>query len=301
MKRIDDVLALRIFERVVVLGSLTAAAKSLGISLPTASKRLAKLEHQLQLQLINRNTRQHSITEEGKALFGFTERIVEEINHAEESLFNHKQSVAGVLKITAPHSFGRRHLPCLIKQFKSRYPAVQIQLLLSDSVQDLTANGIDIAIRYGELRDSGLSARRLVANQRILCASPEYIKQFGQPRMLDELHHHQCIIISEHTETDWSFPTQVLHIRDAIACNDGEAAYQMALQGMGIIQKSYWDVAEDIRAGRMVRILEQEGSINSPISIVTPYVRNQPARVFEFIEMLTQHFKDKNLNMLGTD
>jgi DNA-binding transcriptional LysR family regulator len=157
---------------------------------------------------------------------------------------------------------------------------------LSDSIEEMISEGIDVAIRYGELPDSRLVARRLLNNDRILCASPGYLAQNGTPQILDELYQHHCIIISRHTEINWAFPSQTLHIQQAISCNDGEAAHAMALNGMGIVLKSYWDVAEDLSTGKLVQVLPEQAVISAPINVITLKNQHQPARIRLFIDFL---------------
>lgn len=159
----------------------------------------------------------------------------------------------------------------------------------------MIAEGIDVAIRYGELPDSRLVARRLLNNDRILCASPHYLSQHGTPRALQELYNHHCIIISRHTEINWAFPTQTLHIQQAISCNDGEAAHAMAINGMGIVLKSYWDVAEDLNSGRLVQVLPEQAVISAPINIITLKNQHQPARIRLFIDFLLSKFQPLNV------
>ena len=286
MKRIDDLLGLRVFEKVVTLGSLTAAAQALGISLAAASKRLSKLEQYLGVQLIHRSTRRLSVSDEGQTLFDYAQRIVSELEQAEEAILQKSEQISGTLTITSPNSFGRRHLVKLIAEFRQLHPNIIIQLLLSDSIEEMISEGIDVAIRYGELPDSRLVARRLLNNDRILCASPDYLAQNGTPQTLDELYQHHCIIISRHTEINWAFPTQTLHIQQAISCNDGEAAHAMALNGMGIVLKSYWDVAEDLSTGKLVQVLPEQAVISAPINIITLKNQHQPARIRLFIDFL---------------
>ena len=296
MKRIDDLLGLRVFERVVTLGSLTAAAQELGISLAAASKRLTKLEQYLDVQLIHRSTRRLSVSDEGQTLYDYAQRIVAELAQAEEAILQKSEQLSGSLTITSPNSFGRRHLVKLIAEFKRRHPGISIQLLLSDSIEDMIAEGIDVAIRYGELPDSRLVARRLLNNERILCASPDYLARYGTPKALEELHQHQCIIISRHTEINWAFPSHTLHIQQAISSNDGEAAHVMALQGMGIVLKSYWDVAEDLMAGKLIQVLPEQAVISAPINIITLKNQRQPARIRLFIDFLLSSLQPMHMH-----
>ncbi|KFZ36650.1 hypothetical protein HR45_15245 [Shewanella mangrovi] len=288
MNGLDDLTGLKVFERVVSLGSLTAAANELGLSLAATSKRLTNLERRSGLQLIQRSTRKLSVTDEGKTLYQHAQRILHELHQAEEALLKQQQHLSGTLKITAPNSFGHRVLLPLLVEFHRHHPEIQLQLLFSDEVKDLIAHGIDIAIRYGELPDSGLIARQLLDNRRVLCASPAYLQQHGSPTTLADVAQHRCIVIGSHAETEWRFSQDKVHIRAHFLCHDGETGHDLALQGVGIVMKSYWDVASDLRSGKLVQLLPGIAESNAPINLV--YLRNQNAtpRLKQFVDFLLQ-------------
>jgi DNA-binding transcriptional LysR family regulator len=290
MKSIEDLSGLQAFERIVALGSLTAAAAELGLSLAVVSKRLAVFEGRLGVRLINRNTRRLSVTDEGKLLYAHAVRVVTELEQAREALARQREEISGLLKLTAPNSFGRRQLVPLLGQFSARYPHLRIQLQLSDDVLDLIAGGFDLAIRYGELRDSGMVARELVQNRRILCASPEYLRRHGQPQRLSDLMRHRCILIGAAPMAEWRFRhgerTRPVRIAAHIVCNDGEAAHAMALEGMGIVLKSIWDVADDLESGRLVQVLPKHAVSTAPLNAIYLRGHNRVPRVRAFIDFL---------------
>jgi DNA-binding transcriptional LysR family regulator len=290
MKQIDHLPGLFAFERVVALGSLTAAAGELGLSLAVVSKRLATLEHRMGVRLINRSTRRLSVTDAGKLLYSHALSVVTELAHASDALALQRREISGLLKITAPHSFGRRRLVPLLGQFGLQHPQLRIQLHLSDELLDLIAGGFDLAIRYGELRDSSMVARELVQNRRILCASPEYLRRFGQPQRLADLVRHRCIVNSSATLAEWRFDNQrrfgPLRIAGHIVCNSGDAAHAMALEGMGIVFRSIWDVADDLKSERLVQILPKHAVAEAPINAVYLRGHNRVPRVRAFIDFL---------------
>jgi DNA-binding transcriptional LysR family regulator len=290
MRQIDNLPGLFAFERIVALGSLTAAAGELGLSLAVVSKRLASLESRMGVRLINRSTRRLSVTDAGKLLYAHAVRVVTELAHARDALARQRREISGLLKITAPHSFGRRRLVPLLAQFSVKHPQLRIQLDLSDEVQDLIAGGFDLAIRYGALRDSSMVARELINNRRILCASPEYLRRFGQPLRLSDLMRHRCIVTGAAPLTEWRFDTQrragPTRIAGHIICNDGEAAHAMALAGMGIVLKSIWDVADDLKSERLVQILPKQAVAEAPINAVYLRGHNRVPRVRAFIDFL---------------
>jgi DNA-binding transcriptional LysR family regulator len=290
MQQIDNLPGLFAFERIVALGSLTAAAGELGLSLAVVSKRLASLEARMGVRLINRSTRRLSVTDAGKLLYAHAVRVVTELADARDALARQRREIAGLLKITAPHSFGRRRLVPLLAQFSLQHPQLRIQLHLSDEVLDLIAGGFDLAIRYGALRDSSMVARELVHNRRILCASPDYLRRFGQPQRLSDLMRHRCIVPGAAPLTEWRFDNQrrsgPVRVAGHIICNDGEAAHAMALAGMGILLKSIWDVADDIKNERLVQILPKHAVAEAPINAVYLRGHNRVPRVRAFIDFL---------------
>lgn len=290
MKQIDNLPGLFAFERIVALGSLTAAAGELGLSLAVVSKRLASLEQRMGVRLINRSTRRLSATDSGKILYSHAVRVVAELAHARDALARQRREISGLLKITAPNSFGRRRLVPLLSQFGVQHPQLRMQLHLTDEVLDLIAGGFDLAIRYGELRDSSMVARELVQNRRILCASPEYLRRFGQPQRLSDLMRHRCIVTGSAALTEWRFdnqrrfgPTRVV---GHIVCNDGDAAHAMALEGMGIVFKSIWDVADDLKSERLVQVLPKHAVAEAPINAVYLRGHNRVPRLRAFIDFL---------------
>jgi DNA-binding transcriptional LysR family regulator len=178
----------------------------------------------------------------------------------------------------------------LLGQFGLQHPQLRIHLHLSDEVLDLIAGGFDLAIRYGELRDSGMVARELVQNRRILCASPEYLRRFGQPQRLSDLVRHRCIVNSSAAFTEWRFDNQrrfgPLRVAGHIVCNNGDAAHAMALEGMGIVFRSIWDVADDLKSERLVQILPKHAVAEAPINAIYLRGHNRVPRVRAFIDFL---------------
>jgi DNA-binding transcriptional LysR family regulator len=297
MEPINDLPGLSTFERIVALGSLTAAAAELGLTLAVVSKRLAAFEQRLGVRLIHRSTRRLTVTEEGRLLYVHAVRVMTELSRAREALARQRQEITGLLKLTAPYSLGRRRLVPLLARFSERHPGVRIQLQLSDELLDLIAGGVDIAFRYGALQDSRLVARELVSNRRVLCASPEYLRRHGQPQRLAELQRHRCILTSPLTE--WRFDCGRRVSPQAVAahivCNDGEASQAMALAGMGIVLKSIWDVADDLAGGRLVQILPRHAVSAAPLNVVHVAGHDQVPRVQIFLEFLTEQMASSKI------
>ena len=284
----NDVAGLRVFAKIVSLGSMTSAAEELGLSLAAVSKRLANFEHRVGVQLIHRSTRQLSVSEEGRTLYQYARKILEEMARAEEAMLEQKDLISGCLRITAPKSFGQRRLLPIMTEFCHRYPHMKFELYFSDEVKDLIADGLDLAIRYGVLPDSRLVARQILPNNRVLCTAPDYAERYGLPSSLDELGEHRCIALGNSAETYWQFDTGKAAIHGYFLCSDGEISHQLALQGLGIAMKSYWDVADDLATGRLIQVLPQTGIAEAPISVVYPKHRELSPRVRVLIDYILE-------------
>lgn len=292
MRGIDDLGGLKVFERMVTLGSMTKAAQHLGITLAAASKRLTAFEHRLGILLIQRNTRTMSVTAEGEKLYPYALRVINELQAAEATLLEQDSDMTGTLKLTAPYSFGHRHLLPLLSEFYQLYPNLQLQLDLSDDCQDLLAKGYDMAIRNGVIEENRYQIQPLIENHRILCAAPDYIRRHGAPKSLQQLTQHRCIVIGSRPDTIWKFDhEQKIHLHGAICCSDGEAAHQLALGGHGIVMKSAYDVAQDLQNKQLLPILTDVARAYAPINLLFlnrhGYI---PQRVKALREFLSRRF-----------
>jgi len=292
---IDDLGELRTFDRIVFGGSLSAAARELGVSLAVVSKRLTALEARLQVRLLNRSTRRASLTDEGVLFHEHCRHVLEAVEAAESALEQRQLVVTGTLKLTAPNGFGRRHVVPAVRSFQLDHPGVRVHLSLRDEIVDLVGEGVELAIRYGALDDSRLVARELAPNRRILCASPEYLGRRGVPACIDDLRHHDCIASGNPPVTQWLFATTggtlAVPVEATTICDDGEAAQLMALQGAGIARKSIWDVAEDLDAGRLVEVLPRFALAMSPLSALHGPGKQLAPRVRVFLDHLVRHLQ----------
>lgn len=282
---------LEVFERMVSAGSMSAAGRELGLSPAVVSKRLRRLEDRLGTRLMNRTTRQISLTEAGQ---GFYERVVAILAGLEdaEAFVSRRSNVAkGVLKISAPTSFGRMHIAPHLGKFFSEHPDIQINLNLHDDMTDLVGGGYDLAIRIAELKDSSLVAKKLAPVRRILCATPDYLDKHGRPHTLQDLESHICI--SNHNadswklrsgETDFNFrPT------GPIQTNSSEVVREAVLSGMGIALRSTWDIGESLNDGVLEQVLPQFESSNM-VAIHAVYASKSflPLKVRLFIDYLSK-------------
>ena len=293
---LDDLGSLRLFERIVALGSLSAAARDTGLSLAVVSKRLAQLERGLDVRLLNRTTRRLSLTDEGALLHTHAQRVLDEVAQAESALSGHSGKVTGTLRMSAPNSFGRRWLVPALAAFAGQHPELDVQLSLSDEVVDLVGGGFDLAVRYGVLADSRLVARELAPNRRVLCASPAYVAGHGLPETLADLARHPCILIGHLPTAEWRFGgghgETAVRVHGHFICDDGEAAQALALAGLGIIRKSIWDVGDDLESGRLVQVLPRQAIAAAPLHAVYPSGRHLAPRVRLFVDFLGRYLRE---------
>ena len=276
--------------------SLAAAAQIIGVTPPAVSRRLAALEKRLGVRLLNRTTRRLSLTPEGERYLDDGEQILRDIENLERSLSESRDTPRGLLRINASFGFGRRHLAPLISDFVKTWPNVEIILQLSDRPLDLTEHALDIGIRFGMPPDSRILARKIATNRRLLCASPDYLAQHGVPLEPRDLLAHRCIVIRENDRafnnwqlTDGKQQTMV-KVRSPLAVNHGEIAVDWALAGHGIVLRSEWDIAADLRRGDLVRVLAPWVGASADIHAVYPTRHHLSAKVRVFLDFLAARF-----------
>jgi DNA-binding transcriptional LysR family regulator len=296
MDRVGD---LGLFLRVLDLGSISAAARSLDISVAVASQRLKRLERQLGVRLLHRTTRRLHATPEGAALAERGRVLVEDLEALTGELRQTGTDASGTLRMTASASFGRQYLSPLLPEFLARYPNVRISVDLSDPMQDLISSGFDLAVRIGELADSNLVARKIATNRRVLCASPAYLAKHGMPATPDELAAHECLVLTGTQGrqdvwrmTDHNGREVSVRVAGRFECNFGEVLRDAAVGGLGIALHSTWHVCEDLRHGRLKQVLPHYRIADSGIYAVMPQRRLVPARVRVFADFLAEKFGD---------
>ena len=272
--------------------NLSATARELDLTPPAVTKRLAALELRLGVRLVNRTTRRLSLTSEGETYLAYASRILAEIREMEDLVSSSSAMPRGLLRVNAPLGFGRTTLAPLMSKFAKRYPEVEIQFEITDRPIDLVEQGFDLAIRFGELPDTRLSARRILPNRRFLCASPGYLQQHGQPQTLADLSSHRCIF---HRQNDdaygiWRFTrnrkTEVIKVHGALSSNDGDIVLGWALDGHGLLIRSEWDLAKYLASGRLQVVLPAYALPEADLFVFYPSRRNLSARVRTFIDFL---------------
>ncbi|HEX6734389.1 MAG TPA: LysR family transcriptional regulator [Azonexus sp.] len=279
-------------------GSLSAAARALDITPPAATMRLAAIEERLGVRLANRNTRRISLTSEGEIYLQHASRLLVELQEMDEIVTSSRQAPRGLLRVNAPLGFGRTVIAPLVSSFASRYPEIEVQLEVSDRPIDLIEAGFDLAIRFGELPDNRINARRVMSNRRFLCASPKYLERHGQPEKLEDLAHHRCIVHRQNDEAYgmWRFirdgRSEIVKVHGVLSSNDGDIVLGWALDGQGILIRSEWDVAKYLDSGRLQRLLPKFSLPSADLFVYYPSRQNLPARARSFINFLVEELAD---------
>jgi len=284
-----------VFTKTVAAGSLSAAARELGVSTAVVSRKLAALEARLGVRLLNRTTRRIALTDEGARFHDACARILAEIEEADAEAAARRIEPQGVLKVALPASFGHKHIAPLIPHFAERFPGVHLALRLSDRAVNVIDEGFDLAIRIAELQDSSLAARKLAPNRRVVCASPSYLRRNGFPNVPADLVRHNCLTTTEfHMTWDYKDPDGApgsVRVSGRYACDNWEVLRDWAVAGLGIALKSTWDVRRDLEDGSLVPLLPGY-TFGSDVAIyaVYPHRRYLPAKTRVFIDFLAESF-----------
>jgi len=292
MSSTDD---LRFFSLIARLGSLTAVAREMGVTLPAVSKRLTQLEQRLAVQLVLRTTRKLQLTLEGERYVEGARLIVNQIDELESVVSNSQARLTGRLSLNASFGFGRRFIAPLISSFHRLHPELDIDLQLTSQPLNFLDNGVDIDLRVGEPPDSRLVAIKLMDNPRVVCASQRYLDQHGVPSCVADLAHHNCIVLRQF-EGDyavWRFTKEgreyVQKVRGDLSSNDGETVVNYALDGHGIILRSGCDIQNNLQQGELIPLLTDYHAPEADIYAVYTYRKHVPARISVFIHYLKQH------------
>lgn len=285
-------------------GSLSAAARELGITTPAVSKRLAQMESRIGMSLVNRTTRRMSLTPEGELYLKHARHILGEIDNLAELLGTSKATPKGLLRVNATLGFGRTRIAPLISRFVRTHPQVEVQLQLSVNPPPLTDDAFDVCIRFGAPPDTRVIARPIAPNRRLLCASPAYLARHGEPRVAHDLARHNCIGIRQGEEAYgvWRLSsgrgrnqrTDAIKTRGTLTTNDGEIAVNWALDGHGILMRAEWEIGHYLRNGRLVQVLSQYRTPDADIYAVYPQRHQLSARVRAFVDFVAASFPQQS-------
>jgi DNA-binding transcriptional LysR family regulator len=294
------------FQQIVKQGSLSAAARELGITPAAVSKRLAKIEESLGVALVRRTTRRLSLTDEGEQFLASARRILTDLEEMEQQVAQNRHAPKGLLRVNAPLGFGRTYITPIVSRFIKQYPEVEVQLQLTDHPLSLVDDTFEIGIRFGEIPDARLVARRIAPNRRLVCAAPSYLKAHGVPKVPHDLVHHNCIVLRQNETAYglWRFSkgkaTETVKVRGTLSSNDGEVALNWVLAGHGLMLRAEWDIAKYVRTGRLVILLEDYATEPADIFAVYSERQARSPRVRAFTDFLVNSFAQSAAKSQGS-
>ena len=302
----EDLSAISTFVRVVEARSFAAAAAQLGMTPSGVSRAISRLEHRIGVRLLARSTRSLRLTEDGEIFYQRCQCILADLGEAVDALGEAKTAPRGKLRVAVPMSIGRASLIPNLLDFETRYPDIRLELVMSDRANGLVEEGIDCAIRMGDLGDSSLIARRLGYLNNVLCASPTYLQRFGRPTRIEDLSGHRIInyvLPTTGRPWQWQFTTpegtRSLDMEAHLLINDGESVIQAAMAGLGIIQAPHCLAACAIEAGQLEIVMQDTISVGSSVWLVFPQRRHISARLQVFIEWIQQLFSRTSVPACG--
>ncbi|MBW8725665.1 MAG: LysR family transcriptional regulator [Inquilinus limosus] len=288
--------AMIVFAQVVDSRSFSAAAARLGLSKSAVSKQIAKLEDRLGARLLNRTTRTLSPTDAGQDFYERCLRVVREVEEAERAISHLSAEPRGLLRLSAPASFGREYLAPLVPEMLARWPELRIEALFEDRFVDVVAEGFDLVIRITRLQDSSLVARRIASCRRVVCAAPAYLDRHGVPRVPADLLQHDCILYSYATDqNEWEFVgpdgrLETVRVDGRLRANNAEVTLAALLAGAGLALSPDFIVGPALADGRLVPLLTEYENPFGAIYAVWPHNRNLAAKVRAVVDFLVERF-----------
>ena len=291
----DRFAAMRVFAAVVDEGGFAAAARKMRLSRAMAAKRVQALEDALGVRLLTRTTRKVTLTEVGQSYYDRCAQILNDLDMADAEARESAASPRGVLRVTAPLSFGLKHVAPLLGRFCLAHPDLTVDIAYADRRTDLIEEGFDVAIRIGKLEDSSLIARRLAPVTMHCLASPDYLKQRGEPADPQDLAQHECLIYAYGASSDiWRFRKEgerrAVRVRGALRANNGDALVCAAVDGLGVVESPDFIAQEALRAGLLTPILGDWAMDGIDVFAVYPGGRRPPAKTRAFVDFLAKAF-----------
>jgi len=292
----DRLEAMAAFVAVVEAGGFSAAARRLGTPLTTVSRKVSDLEDHLRARLLTRTTRKVTLTDTGQLFFLRSRRLLDELSESERLASGEYQAPRGGLSVSAPLALGRLHLAPVIAEFLAAYPDIDVDLRLSDGIANIVADGIDVAVRVGELPDSSLRALKVGNIRHVVCASPAYLDRRGTPSKPSDLGSHHCVTFTGlEGAREWTFragrKVERLVVRSRLAVNTAEAAADAAVAGAGITRLLCYQVSEAVLAGRLRLLLRKFEPPPLPVHLVSPDARLMPLKLKAFLEFVGPRLK----------
>ena len=291
-----DILAgMRLFTRVADTGSFSAVAHETGGTQPTVSRTVAALEAHLGVRLLNRSSRAVTLTDDGRLFYSQAHRALEAVTEAENGVGRRRGLPTGLLRLGTPVAFGRLHVAPRLHEFLARYPDVEVELLMNDAFVDLVGEGVDLAVRVGDLSDPSLIARRIGTTRRVTVATPSYLERFGVPMVPADLTQHQCIVYTRlATGSRWHFEggngPQTVDVRGRFSTDNSEAVREGVLSGVGIAVVPVWHFTDEIERDRVRILLRDYEPRQLPIHAVYSSRRQLAAKVRAMIDFLAEAF-----------
>ncbi|WP_294225951.1 LysR family transcriptional regulator [uncultured Shimia sp.] len=292
--------SLRVFVRVVELGSITSGGRDLRLTPAVASNRVKELEGRLGVRLFNRTTRNLSPTEVGKVFYDHARKVIETLDEAEAVVAGFSDKPRGTIRVTAPLGVGRRIVAPLIPAFADKYPNVDVQLRLSDRKVDLFEDGLDVAFVLGELKDSNLKLRKIADCDRVLVAAPEYLEAHGTPQTPDDLlGDHNCLLLRfpRSPEYYWTLQTDTglrkIEAKGRYDADDGDVLTQWAVEGAGIANKPRFDVAQHLKSGALVEVLADTPPLPASFGCLYPHRKLQDPKIRLFVDFVATESRQR--------
>lgn len=298
----DRFTEMQVFVAVAECEGFAAGARKLKISPPAATRAVADLEHRLGVKLLNRTTRYVRVTDAGQRYLDDAKRILAQVAEADEAAVGINGSPRGHLVITAPVLFGRMYVMPAIVEYLQKYPDTEVSAMFVDRVVNLLEEGVDVALRIGELSDSSFKALKVGTVRRVVCASPAYIEQHGLPLHPDELHNHPIIVASNlGPNVEWRFldnhQTSIVRIKPRLTVTSNDAAIEAAVEGLGITRLISYQIAPQLESGQLKIILSEFELPSMPIHILHREGRQSSVKIRAFIDLVAEKLRaDKSLN-----
>lgn len=295
---------MRLFVRAVSSGSLSAAGRELNLSPAVASKRLSRLEQALGVRLLQRSSRRLALTGEGNCYYERCVGILADLDDANAAVKLGQMEVRGALHVSTALDLGRQYVGPLAAQFSALHPELRVRISASDATLDLFEHGVDVAVRSGAMADSRLISRRVALNYRVVCAAPSYLEKHGRPKDTAELARHACLMLHRPGRgiLPWMLQTpegpRPLRLDASLTTDSGDLMRELAIAGHGLAFKSIWDIAADVRAGRLLPVLTDCAIQEALIYAIYPSRDYLPARIRLFVDYLQSNMQEQEAAVL---